>query len=101
MFQNLIANAIHYCKGQPEIKISARGDSETWVLSYKDNGIGIAAEYHECTFGLFERLHNEREFGKRHRCRYRETNRGVERGQHLGRIRDWQRRHLLLQFARC
>lgn len=62
VFQNLIANAIHYCKSRPDIKISARRDGETWVFSFKDNGIGIAPEYHERIFGLFQRLHSEREY---------------------------------------
>ncbi|MCG8424000.1 MAG: CHASE domain-containing protein [Proteobacteria bacterium] len=58
LLQNLIANAIKF-RGQvpPKVHVSAeRGDDE-WVFSVKDNGIGIAAEYVERVFVLFQRLH--------------------------------------------
>jgi light-regulated signal transduction histidine kinase (bacteriophytochrome) len=58
LFQNLIANAIKY-RGEdaPQIDITAElGDNE-WVVRVKDNGIGIAPQYHDHVFGLFKRLH--------------------------------------------
>jgi light-regulated signal transduction histidine kinase (bacteriophytochrome) len=61
LFQNLIANAIKFrTKGRtPEITVaSARsGHSGKAVISVADNGIGIAPEYHDKIFGLFQRLH--------------------------------------------
>jgi len=58
LFQNLVGNAIQY-RGQepPKITISASMRNKEWLFSVKDNGIGIAPEYHQQIFGLFKRLH--------------------------------------------
>jgi PAS domain S-box-containing protein len=58
LFQNLLGNAIRY-RGDavPEIRVSARRVGPDWVISVADNGIGIAAEYHERIFQAFKRLH--------------------------------------------
>jgi signal transduction histidine kinase len=60
-FQNLISNAIKFrtpgvcC----EITVTSAQDSQsnTTTISVSDNGIGIAQEFHERIFGLFQRLH--------------------------------------------
>ena len=58
VFQNLIGNAIKYKSADPpRIEISAEKRSEDWVISVKDNGIGIDPQYHERIFGIFKRLH--------------------------------------------
>jgi PAS domain S-box-containing protein len=58
LFQNLIGNAIKYRNGRPPaICITARLEGLEWVFSVKDNGIGIAPQYHERVFGVFKRLH--------------------------------------------
>ncbi|HUS05161.1 MAG TPA: ATP-binding protein [Bryobacteraceae bacterium] len=58
LLQNLISNAIKY-RGPdtPRIHISARKDGAGWLLSVRDNGIGIAPMYLERIFGIFKRLH--------------------------------------------
>ncbi|MBV9401053.1 MAG: PAS domain S-box protein [Bryobacterales bacterium] len=59
LFQNLIGNAIKY-RGPdrvPVIHVSAQKQSEQWVFSIQDNGIGIDPQYKERIFGLFKRLH--------------------------------------------
>jgi light-regulated signal transduction histidine kinase (bacteriophytochrome) len=59
ILQNLIGNALKYRRSDraPRIGISAeRGDGE-WIFSVTDNGIGIAPEYREQVFTLFQRLH--------------------------------------------
>jgi signal transduction histidine kinase len=59
IFQNLIANAIKYRRAaeKPVVEIFAAREQGTWVISVRDNGIGIEPEWHEKIFGLFTRLH--------------------------------------------
>jgi signal transduction histidine kinase len=61
VLQNLLDNAAKYMGDQPDprIEIGQRGeDAERGQLIFfvKDNGIGIAPEYHERIFGLFNKL---------------------------------------------
>jgi len=64
VFQNLIANANKFQRPdvKPEIHISATRQGDHWVLSVKDNGIGIEAEFFERIFVIFQRLHTRTEF---------------------------------------
>jgi len=59
LIQNLIGNAIKYRKPneQPIIEIKVERKTGDWIISVKDNGIGIDPQYHERIFGLFQRLH--------------------------------------------
>ena len=59
LMQNLIGNGIKYRSPErfPEIRIDARRRGEMWEISVADNGIGIAPEYHERIFMIFQRLH--------------------------------------------
>jgi PAS domain S-box-containing protein len=64
LFQNLIGNAIKYQNpGTPRVHVSAakNGDGK-WIFSVKDNGLGIAPQYFEKIFGMFQRLHKREEF---------------------------------------
>jgi signal transduction histidine kinase len=60
LLQNLIGNAIKY-RGQntPRIHISAEPAGANWCFRVRDNGIGIAPEYHNRIFGIFKRLHGK------------------------------------------
>jgi light-regulated signal transduction histidine kinase (bacteriophytochrome) len=64
LFQNIIGNALKYAKPgvPPEIRISAEETDSDWVISIKDNGIGIDKKYHDKVFIIFQRLHSKHEF---------------------------------------
>lgn len=58
VFQNLISNSLKYrSQRPPRIHVSAERQNGRWRIAVKDNGIGIAPEYHKVIFGVFKRLH--------------------------------------------
>jgi light-regulated signal transduction histidine kinase (bacteriophytochrome) len=64
LFQNLVTNAIKFHGDQPpRIHVSAEEKPHEWVFAVRDNGIGIAAEYFERIFIIFQRLHTIEEYG--------------------------------------
>jgi PAS domain S-box-containing protein len=63
LFQNLIANAIKFCRDRPpHIQIEAQLTENAWLFQVKDNGIGIKPKYLDRIFVIFKRLHTRREF---------------------------------------
>ncbi|HEV7815868.1 MAG TPA: ATP-binding protein [Janthinobacterium sp.] len=59
LFQNLIVNAIKFRGNQPPcIEIRAEREDSYWRFEVQDNGIGIAPEYFERIFVMFQRLHS-------------------------------------------
>ena len=63
VFQNLIGNAIKFCKiGVPQVQVDAAREPGRWRFSVTDNGIGIAPEYRAQVFVIFKRLHTRREY---------------------------------------
>lgn len=57
VFMNLIGNAIKYAGGDaPLVQVSARELGAQWEFAVRDNGPGIAPEYHERIFGIFQML---------------------------------------------
>jgi light-regulated signal transduction histidine kinase (bacteriophytochrome) len=63
VFQNLIDNALKFSGGkQPRVHLSARLVEGDAVCSIQDNGIGIAPEFLNRLFLLFQRLHTRKEY---------------------------------------
>lgn len=59
--QNLVANAIKYRKPgvPPHISISSKREDDGWLISVRDNGLGVEPEHRETIFALFKRVQRE------------------------------------------
>ncbi len=63
LLQNLLGNAIKFrSKRGPQIHVSAENRSGEWLLGVHDDGIGIAPEYREQIFVIFQRLNAKQEY---------------------------------------
>jgi PAS domain S-box-containing protein len=63
LFQNLIGNAVKFVGAKtPRVCISAHQHDGSWVVSVRDNGIGIKPEYAQKIFAPFQRLHAQAEY---------------------------------------
>lgn len=64
VLQNLISNAIKFRTPDtaPHVTIDARRTQDGYVLSIRDDGIGIDSRYRDKIFEVFERLHSEQEY---------------------------------------
>ena len=63
LFQNLIGNALKFCRDRtPFVQINAEKKETEWVFSVRDNGIGIEPQYFDQIFRIFKRLHTREEF---------------------------------------
>jgi len=61
LVQNLLANALQFRRPEVPLRIEVtwREEKQQIVLIVKDNGLGIAKEYQERIFQIFQRLHPE------------------------------------------
>jgi signal transduction histidine kinase len=63
LFQNLIGNAIKFHgERTPQIGVTVGERGGQWVFAVRDNGIGIAPEYFDKIFKIFQRLHTRSEY---------------------------------------
>src|SRR5712692_584927 len=63
LLQNLVGNAIKFRGSEPpHVHVSARVATTECVFAVRDNGIGIAPEYFERIFVIFQRLHARGEY---------------------------------------
>lgn len=64
LLQNLVGNAVKYRDPSRPlvVQVSARPEPGLWVISVADNGIGIAPDYSERIFRIFQRLHTRDRF---------------------------------------
>ncbi|MFE9680719.1 ATP-binding protein [Streptomyces sp. NPDC006285] len=61
LWQNLIGNAVKFRRPgvAPKIHITAAEEDDLWRFTVTDNGIGIAPEYTDKIFVIFQRLHTK------------------------------------------
>ncbi|MGH8595724.1 MAG: sensor histidine kinase [Gammaproteobacteria bacterium] len=63
VFQNLLANALKFRGNRiPRVRISAEENGDSVRLLVEDNGIGLDPKEAQRVFGMFQRLHSEREY---------------------------------------
>jgi len=63
LFQNLIGNAIKFHgDAAPVVRIGASQTHDAWTFTVTDNGIGIAPEYFQRIFVIFQRLHGRTKY---------------------------------------
>lgn len=64
VIKNMLSNAIKYSskKEKPVIQIESREENDEIIFSVKDNGAGFDPDYKDKLFGVFQRLHSDREF---------------------------------------
>jgi PAS domain S-box-containing protein len=61
VFQNLVANAVHYRRYsvKPQIQIGATSEGSFWKFAVRDNGEGIEMRFRDRIFEPFGRLHGQ------------------------------------------
>lgn len=63
LLSNLISNGIKYRNGKvPKIHVGARQDGSNWIVSVRDNGIGIDPQFKDRVFMIFKRLHSRAKY---------------------------------------
>jgi signal transduction histidine kinase len=62
VLQNLVANAVKF-RGEapPRVEVSALADREEWVVTVRDNGVGVDPEHAGRIFAMFSRVNGETE----------------------------------------
>jgi PAS domain S-box-containing protein len=64
VFQNIVGNAIKFrhTERPPVVSVWCRDAGPDWMIAIEDNGIGIAPEYFERIFAVFQRLHPRQDY---------------------------------------
>jgi signal transduction histidine kinase len=60
LLQNLVGNAVKF-RGEatPRVEVFADAGSEEWVVTVRDNGVGVDPDHASRIFGMFARLNGE------------------------------------------
>ena len=62
LMQNLISNAVKFrADAPPRVEVSAAESAGGWVVTVRDNGVGVAPDESGRIFGMFARAHSEQE----------------------------------------
>jgi len=57
VLQNLVSNALRFRRGDTvRIEVTSLSDAREWVVSVRDDGLGVAPEHTRRIFGMFARL---------------------------------------------
>jgi len=61
---NLLSNAVKYSSTRDvsDVRVWAQDDPAEWTIRVEDNGVGFDPRYAQKLFGIFQRLHNDRDF---------------------------------------
>jgi signal transduction histidine kinase len=60
LFEQLFKNALKFrSKDPPKIEVTAGENTEAYLVSVRDNGLGIEPNYHDTVFAPFKRLHGK------------------------------------------
>lgn len=63
VFDALISNSIKFrSQNRPQIKITSRRTDDEYIISVRDNGIGVEPAYHKRIFVMFQRLNDRAEY---------------------------------------
>jgi PAS domain S-box-containing protein len=63
VFQNLLGNAIKFRGPEPlRVHVGAVREDEQWIVSVRDNGIGVDPAHFDKMFELFQRLHSRERY---------------------------------------
>lgn len=63
LFQNLLGNAVKFRGAEPPaVHVGAERRDGEWRIAVRDNGIGLAPQFRERIFGVFQRLHGPGEY---------------------------------------
>jgi signal transduction histidine kinase len=62
LLQNLVANAVKFRAGAPPaVRVSAERAGDAWLVTVRDNGVGVAPEDARRIFGMFARASGDHE----------------------------------------
>jgi signal transduction histidine kinase len=62
LMQNLISNAVRFrAQEPPRVEVSAVASAGDWVVTVRDNGVGVSPDDTGRIFGMFARAHHEQE----------------------------------------
>jgi signal transduction histidine kinase len=62
VLQNLVGNAVKFRGAEPpRVEVSALADTEQWVVTVRDNGVGVDPDHARRIFGMFARLNGAAE----------------------------------------